>query len=94
MELVLVLIELLDVLGRVGLHLGHPLHALVLGPGKADLLAVVPSLHAPVHVQIIVLNDAQDDVGSRDALRSLSRHELSCFLDLCIDIALANAAVG
>ena len=88
------MLKLLHVFGRVSLHFGKPLHALELSPRKTNLLPVVPSLHASAHVQIIILNDSQNDVRSRDAFRALSCRKLSCFLDLCIDIFLTDTAVG
>ena len=88
------LLESLDVGGRVCLHLLHKLHALVLGPGEADLLPIIPTRHTSVHIQVVIRDNAQDDVGSRDALSSLCGHEFPGFLDLCIDILLADAAVG
>ena len=60
--LIEILLELLDVLGGVGLHSRHELYPLIFRPRKADFLAVVPARHAPVHVHIVILNDPQDDV--------------------------------
>ena len=88
------LLELLDVFGSVRLHLGHPLHALILGPGEADLLAIVAALHAAIHIHVVVLNDPEDDVRGGDAFSALCGQKLPCFLDLCIDVLLSDAAVG
>ena len=73
--------------------MGHELHALVLRPRETDLFPIIPARHASVHVQVVIRNNAQDDVGSGNALSSLCRHEFPSFLDLCIDIFLADAAI-
>ena len=97
LELFLVLIEIhlefFDILGGVSFHAGHELYSLILRPGKADFLAIVPACHAPVHVHIVILNDPQDDVRGRDAFSALSWHEFPSFLDLCVDIFLTDTPV-
>ena len=57
-----ILLKLFDVFGGVGLHSSHKLHALIFRPRKADFFAIVPAIHAPVHVHIVILNDPQDYV--------------------------------
>lgn len=55
-------VELVLVLVGVLAQLLDPLDALELGPGQADLLAVVASLHAARNVQVVVLDDPQNNV--------------------------------
>ena len=91
--LIEILFEFLDILGGVRLHSRHELYALVLRPGKTDLFAIVPTLHAPVYIHIVILNDPQDDVRGRDAFGALGWQEFPSFLDLCVDIFLTDTPV-
>ena len=86
-------VDLVFELLGVFLHAVEPLDALVLGPGDAQLLVFVAALHAPLHVHVVVLNDAQDDVTRRDAFRALRSLEFPCFLNGCVDVLGACAAV-
>ena len=88
-----ILLEFFDVLGSVGLHSRYKHLTLVLGPRYADFLTFVSARHAPIHVQIVILNDPQDDIRGRDAFSALCWHKFPSFLDLCVDIFLTDTPV-
>ena len=65
-KLLLQLLLLHLVLVHVHLRVLHdsvvPLDALVLRPRQAHVLAVIPPIHTPRHIQVVVLDNPTDDV--------------------------------
>ena len=68
--------------------------ALQLGPRNANLFSLVALREALLHVRVVVLDDAEDDVARRDALSPIGALEFTGRLDLCIDVILTDTSVG
>ena len=60
----------------------------------SNVISFVSSFKASLYIHVIVFDDSQNDVRSRDTLRSLRGLEHSRFLDLCVDVCLTRTCVG
>ena len=70
------------------------LYTQLLGLRNTNLLALVPSLEAPLDVHVVVLDNSKDDIRGRDAIGSLGGAEHALFFHVVVDVSLPGTAVG
>lgn len=67
-------------------HLVLESELVLFNEADVQFLSSVAPLQVSANVDVIISNNTSDQIRRGDALRSLSRHKHSCFLDVLINI--------